>query len=183
MLGRTMPIIFQTGWAGECYFEIEAQHRAAANIDCSSFAGNTTSKYYYYMWRFGWVLYLVGLFFDVLAFFSGFLACCGRLGAAISGLVSLVALFFYTIAVSLMTATFVKARDAFQADGRTASVGRYAFGFSWGAWAALFIGTVLFFMGTRHRDGVSRRRFGRSRSTRSHRSHDLGSRRVKDDYS
>ncbi|POS70070.1 hypothetical protein DHEL01_v211537 [Diaporthe helianthi] len=148
-----------------------------------SFAGNTTSKYYFYMWRFGWVLYLIALFFDVLAFFSGFLACCGRLGAAISGLVALVALFFYTIAVSLMTATFVKARDAFLADNRPASIGRYAFGFSWGAWAALFIGTVLFFMGTRNRDGYSSRRFGRSRSTRSHRSHDLGSRRVKDDYS
>lgn len=59
--------------------------------------------YYFYMWRFGWVFYLIGLFFAVMAFFAGFLACCGRLGSAISGLVSLTALFFYTIAVSLMT--------------------------------------------------------------------------------
>lgn len=59
--------------------------------------------YYFYMWRFGWVFYLIGLFFAVMAFFTGFLACCGRLGSAISGLVSLAALFFYTIAVSLMT--------------------------------------------------------------------------------
>lgn len=55
------------------------------------------------MWRFGWVFYLMSLFFAVIAFFAGFLACCGRLGSAISGLVSLTALFFYTIAVSLMT--------------------------------------------------------------------------------
>lgn len=67
------------------------------------FAGNTTSKFYFYMWRFGWVFYLIGLFFAVIAFFTGFLACCGRLGSAVSGLVSLTALFFYSVAVSLMT--------------------------------------------------------------------------------
>lgn len=68
-----------------------------------SFAGNTTSKFYFYMWRFGWVFYIISLFFAIAAFFTGFLACCGRLGSAISGLVSLTALFFYSVAVSLMT--------------------------------------------------------------------------------
>lgn len=68
-----------------------------------SYAGSTTSKFYYYMWRFGWVFYLISLFFAIGAFFTGFLACCGRLGSAISGLVSLTALFFYSVAVSLMT--------------------------------------------------------------------------------
>jgi hypothetical protein len=67
------------------------------------FGGGTTSFNYYYMWRFGWVFYLIALFFEGMAFFAGFLACCGRLGSAIAGLVSLVALFFLTIAVSLMT--------------------------------------------------------------------------------
>lgn len=69
----------------------------------SSYAGGTTSMYYFYMWRFGWVFYLISLFFMVVAFFAGFLACCGRLGSALSGLVSLAALFFYSIAASLMT--------------------------------------------------------------------------------
>ena len=55
------------------------------------------------MWRFGWVFYLISLFFMVTAFFTGFLACCGRLGSAISGFTSLVALFFYSVAASLMT--------------------------------------------------------------------------------
>lgn len=68
-----------------------------------SYAGNTTSMYFFYMWRFGWVLYIMSLFIAVVSFFTGFLACCGRLGSAVSGLVSLAALFFYTIAVSLMT--------------------------------------------------------------------------------
>ncbi|KAJ4386341.1 Eisosomes component [Gnomoniopsis smithogilvyi] len=147
-----------------------------------SYAGDTTSKYYFYMWRFGWVFYLMSLFFAVMAFFTGFLACCGRLGSALAGLVSLTALFFYTIAVSLMTATFVKARDAFRADDRTATIGTYAFGFSWGAWAALLIATVMFLLGTRRNDTGTTRTWRRTRSTRSRRSYDLGSHRVKDDY-
>lgn len=158
------------------------------------------------MWRFGWVFYLISLFFMVAAFFAGFLACCGRLGSAISGLVSLTALFFYSIAAALMTyvtksakrlivvkdrrlilrvffsATFVKARDAFLRDDRTASLGKYAFGFTWGAWAALLIATVLFFMGARSSDGVSSRRWRRTRSTRSRRSFEMGPSRVKDNY-
>ncbi|KUI73536.1 Protein SUR7 [Cytospora mali] len=149
-----------------------------------SYAGHTTSEFYFYMWRFGWVMYLLSLFFEIVAFFSGFLACCGRLGAAISGLVALTALIFYTAAVSLMTVTFVKARNAFHSDNRSATLGKYAFGFSWGAWAALLIATVLFFLGTRRMS--TGRRFGRRRSVaRSSRSYDMSSssRRVKDDYS
>ncbi|KAI0125414.1 SUR7/PalI family-domain-containing protein [Xylariales sp. AK1849] len=148
--------------------------------------GDTTSRYYYYMWRFGWVFYLITLFFTVCAFFAGFLACCGRLGSAIAGFTSTVALFFFTIAVSLMTAEFVKARNAFLADGRDAEIGRYAMGFSWGAWAALLISTVLLCLGTRSgKDSGSYGgggMFGRSKSVRSRRSYDMGSRRVKDDY-
>jgi hypothetical protein len=68
-----------------------------------SYGGDTTSHYYWYMWRFGWVFYLISLFFEVLAFFTGFIACCGRLGSAVAGFAAVVALFFYTIAVSLMT--------------------------------------------------------------------------------
>ncbi|KAK8075292.1 SUR7 protein [Apiospora hydei] len=158
-----------------------------------SHGGNTTSMYFYYMWRFGWVFYLMTLFFSVLAFFTGFLACCGRLGSALAGLSTMIALFFYSIAVSLMTATFVKARVAFARDGRDASLGRYGFGFSWAAWACLFVSMVLFFLGTRAgkdkapsgpSSGGWGSRFGRKRSVRSRRSYDLnGSRRVKDDYS
>lgn len=69
----------------------------------AGYGGGTTSFYYWYMWRFGWVFFLITLFFQVLAFFAGFLACCGRLGSAIAGLVAVTALFFDTIAVTLMT--------------------------------------------------------------------------------
>ncbi|KAI8632732.1 SUR7/PalI family-domain-containing protein [Xylariaceae sp. FL1651] len=150
-----------------------------------SYGGYTTSKTYFYLWRFGWVFYLISLFFTVAAFFTGFVACCGRLGSAIAGLASSVALFFLTIAASLMTATFVKMRNEFTSVGRSASIGTYAFGFTWGAWAALLIATVLFFVNIRGKKdnyASSGRRWGRKRSVRSRRSYDLGSRRVKEDY-
>jgi hypothetical protein len=152
-----------------------------------SYGSHTTSFYYFYMWRFGWVFYLIALFFTVFAFFTGFIACCGRLGSAIAGLTTSVALFFLTIAASLMTATFVKMRNQFHSVGRDASIGQYAFGFTWGAWAALFISMVLFFAGIRgskdtYSSGGSGLNWGRRRSVRSHRSYDMNGRRVKDEY-
>lgn len=149
------------------------------------YGGDTTSFYYWYMWRFGWVFYLIALFFSTLAFFAGFLACCSRLGSAVSGLISLASLLFLTIGVSLMTATFVKVRNAFIANGRDATLGKYAFGFSWGAWAALLISTILFCIGRRNNKsdvGAARRGswVSRRKSTHSTRSYD--GRRVKEEY-
>jgi hypothetical protein len=144
---------------------------------------HTTSKHFFLLWRFGWVFFIITLFFQVLAFFSGVLACCGRLGAAISSSLALFALIMHSVAASLMTVTFVQARDAFLRDDRSARLGRYAFGFVWGAWAAIFIANVLFCIGTRG-DKVSGGGGGsRWRRTRSVRSSTYDGRRVKDDYS
>jgi hypothetical protein len=63
----------------------------------------TTSTYYYYMWRFGWVLYLIALVFDVFAFVASLLAPFSRLASGFAGLILAVALFFMTLAASLMT--------------------------------------------------------------------------------
>ncbi|OHE93004.1 SUR7 protein [Colletotrichum orchidophilum] len=161
--------------------------RDAANVPAGlsgSHGGGTTSTEFFYLWRFGWVMYLIALFFMALAWFASFLACCGRLGAAVAGLVSASALFFLTIAAALMTATFVKARNAFQAEGREAHIGTYAFGFTWGAWAALLIATLLFCIGIRgDKANSGGSRFSRKRSTRSRQSFDVNSsRRVKEDY-
>ncbi|KAL2016824.1 hypothetical protein VTK56DRAFT_2947 [Thermocarpiscus australiensis] len=123
------------------------------------YGGGTTSHHFWYMWRFGWVFYLLALFFEVLAFLAGFLACLSRLGAALAGLMSLIALTFLTIAVSLMTATFVQMRNVFINNGRAASLGRYAFGFGWGSWAALLISTILFCLASRKREREGGRRF------------------------
>jgi hypothetical protein len=64
---------------------------------------NTTAKYYYYMWRFGWVFYLLALIFDVFAFFTSLLAPCSRLASGFSGAVLAFALFWFTLAATLMT--------------------------------------------------------------------------------
>ncbi|KAI0437493.1 SUR7/PalI family-domain-containing protein [Xylaria telfairii] len=150
-----------------------------------SYGDGTTSQQYFYLWRFGWVFYLLALVFAVFAFFTGFLACFGRLGHAIAAMMSFVALFFHTIGAALMTATFVRMRDQFNLAGRSARLGEYAFGFTWGAWAALFIATALFCIGMRgNKDGHvgSRSRWGRRSSVRSRRSYDIGNHRVKEDY-
>ncbi|OAA61685.1 actin cortical patch protein [Niveomyces insectorum RCEF 264] len=120
------------------------------------YGGHTTSHYYYYMWRFGWVFFLLALLFNVLAFFTSFVSCF-RIGSGISSLLAMIALVCLSVAVPLMTATFVKARNAFRRSGRSARLGRYAFGFSWAAWTALFLATILLCCGIR-KGGSGRRR-------------------------
>lgn len=168
----------------------DAWESNAANVPAEligGYGGDTTSRTYWYMWRFGWVFYLIALFFETAAFFAGFLACFGRLGAALGGLVALVALVFLTIAVSLMTATFVMMRNAFVENNRSASLGTYAFGFSWGAWAALLISTILFCLArrTHHSPDLAPAPtrgfgFGRRKSVANRQSYD--GRRVKEEY-
>jgi hypothetical protein len=54
------------------------------------------------MWRFGWVFYLMALFFGVLALFTG-LVSCTRLGSGLSSLMTMIATFWMTLAAILMT--------------------------------------------------------------------------------
>ncbi|KAG9230231.1 putative SUR7 family protein FMP45 [Amylocarpus encephaloides] len=108
---------------------------------------STTSKYYYYMWRFGWVFYLIALFFNVMSFFTALLAPFSRLASGLSAFMVMFALFWFTLAASLMTAVFVKARDLFRSNGQDAHIGRYAFGFTWGAWAAMFLSVIFLLLG------------------------------------
>jgi hypothetical protein len=69
----------------------------------SSNGKGTTSKYYFYMWRFGWVFYLIALIANVLSFFTCLLAPCSRLASGISGFLVANALFWFSLAASLMT--------------------------------------------------------------------------------
>ncbi|KAH9211847.1 SUR7/PalI family-domain-containing protein [Leptodontidium sp. 2 PMI_412] len=126
----------------------------------------TTSNYYYYLWRFGWVFYLMSLVLTSFTFLTSALAPCSRLAAGFSGAFLAFSLFWFSLAASLMTVVFVKARDEFHDAGISASIGRYAFGFTWGAWAAMFLATVFLFMGC----GVSRKGDDHVRSTKTKRS-------------
>ncbi|RFU72234.1 non-anchored cell wall -6 [Trichoderma arundinaceum] len=145
-----------------------------------SHGSDTTSFHYFYMWRFGWVFLLMTLFFEVLAFFTAFVSCCGRLGAALAFVVSGIALFFYSLAVALITATFVEARNRFHDAGRSAQIGAYAFGFLWGSYAALLLAVIFFALGIRTNTNFT---LGRRRSSRGSRGRSYDGRRVKDDYS
>jgi len=99
----------------------------------------------------------------------------------------IISLFLFTVGVSLMTATFVLARDAFNRANRMAELGRYAFGFSWASWFCLLLASILFCLAMGRKDNdptrTTGRRWGRRRSTRSRVSYDMSGRRVKDEYS
>ncbi|KAG9244537.1 putative SUR7 family protein FMP45 [Calycina marina] len=157
----------------------------------------TTSRYYYYMWRFGWVFYLLALTFDAFAFLTAMASPFSRLAAGFAGLMVAIALFWMSLAAALMTVTFVKLRNVFQANDMSASLGKYAFGFTWGAWAAMFLATLMLFfgccMGGRNKDHVRDakttngntgfyRRQRRASATRHSFVDGESQRRVKDEY-
>lgn len=75
--------------------------RVTANTPASSH--KHTSTYYYYMWRFGWVFYLVSIVFTGLTFVVSLLAPCSRLAAGVSGAMLANALFWFSLAAALMT--------------------------------------------------------------------------------
>ncbi|KIW07892.1 hypothetical protein, variant [Verruconis gallopava] len=150
---------------------------------------------YFYLSRFAFAFLLISMFFSVIALFTGLLALCTRLGAYMSSLNTFLAAGFQVLFAALMTAWSVMGRDHFNADGQTAKLGRYGYGFTWASVACFFISTVLFCIGGstgRGRDYEAGRSrgglFGRKRSTRSRHSQRgsfLGSERsgIKDDYS
>lgn len=86
-------------WSGEC--ECNATHGCDANRRLRSHGKDTTSKYYYYMWRFGWVFFLIAFIFANLAALSGLLSCI-RVIAGATGLLTLAATFWLTLSVCLM---------------------------------------------------------------------------------
>ncbi|KAI4183428.1 MAG: hypothetical protein LQ346_006336 [Caloplaca aetnensis] len=145
------------------------------NFDTTmSFGG----RKYYLETRFMFAFVIIGLFFAVCALCLGLVALCSRIGSFLSSATCSVALFFQTLTAALMTAAYVQGRNAFRSSDRTASLGRYNFGFMWAAVAALFLATLLFCVGgvTGKKDKAytsragGRRFFGRKKSTKSARS-------------
>lgn len=63
---------------------------------------NTTSRYYFYMWRFGWVFYFIAFILANIAVLFGLLACL-KIVTVATGLITLSSLFFLTLAACLMT--------------------------------------------------------------------------------
>jgi len=121
-------------------FDPVGNFKTTTNID-SAFIG--TSKYYYQS-RFMFAFYIISLLCSLISFFVGLLALCSRLGAALSSLLALVALFFTTLTAILMTSCFVMGRNIFNRNNQKANIGVKAFGFTWGAVACLFFSSILF---------------------------------------
>jgi hypothetical protein len=67
------------------------------------FGKDTTSRHFYYLWRFGWVFYLIAFLADVFAFFIFVVAPFSRLAAGFSGFLVANALFWMSLAAGLMT--------------------------------------------------------------------------------
>jgi hypothetical protein len=58
---------------------------------------------YYYLSRFMFAFYLIALVFGAIALLTGLLALVSRLGGYISSMTTFIALFFQTLAATLMT--------------------------------------------------------------------------------
>ncbi|KAK6353389.1 hypothetical protein TWF696_005355 [Orbilia brochopaga] len=108
---------------------------------------------YYYLSRFAFAFYIISLFFMLCSLLTGVLALCSRLGSALSAVASAWALFCVITCASLMTAVYVLGQSTFHDAGRSAGLGVYAFGFTWGSVGCMLISTVLYCIGF----GASRR--------------------------
>lgn len=88
----------------------------------------------------------------------------------------------------VLSACYVQGRDAFHKAGLNANYGHYAFGWTWGAFAAYLVCTILYCVGgSVGKNDTPRTRksyFSRKRSTRSRGSFidSESQRRVKDEY-
>lgn len=125
---------------------------------------------YFLLSRFMFAFYLIALFFGAIALITGLLALVSRLGGYISSMTTSIALFFQTLAATLMTVWVVKGRDAFRSAGYEANIGRYLMGFAWASMACFFIATISFCLGGRLGGDSSSSGVRRSRSTKSTRS-------------
>ncbi|PHH76158.1 hypothetical protein CDD80_1752 [Ophiocordyceps camponoti-rufipedis] len=115
-------------------------------------AGNwdqRASFHYFFMWRFGWVFLIFVFFFIHVALFSALIACCGRRGSIFTLLMCIITWFWYTLAVSIITAVFCQARSKFHQAGRKARIGSWAFGFLWGSYACVILACFFFLWASR----------------------------------
>ncbi|EGV66761.1 hypothetical protein CANTEDRAFT_112163 [Yamadazyma tenuis ATCC 10573] len=98
-------------------------------------------KTYYYLSRFAYAFFLIGIVFAILAIIPTVLSCClsgfitGILGSIAAG----VSLLFTTAGAALNTAAHIKGRNAFNKAGFTSSVSSVMFGITWAAVACLLL--------------------------------------------
>lgn len=99
---------------------------------------------YYYLSRFAYAFFLIGLVFTIVAIFPVLLTLftSGFITGLISTLSVGLALLFTITAACLITAAHVKGRNAFKNNGHSAHLGVKAFGITWAAVACLLLSFV-----------------------------------------
>lgn len=109
----------------------------------SSFTKNRDT--YFYLSRFAYAFFLIGLVLNIVAILSVFVSCC--LSGVISGLISTLiiscALLFTLAASCFITAVHVKGRHNFQKSGFDALLGVKLFAFSWTSVACLLLSLTI----------------------------------------
>ncbi|CAF9929999.1 MAG: hypothetical protein GOMPHAMPRED_005537 [Gomphillus americanus] len=124
-----------------------------------------TNKFYYES-RIMFGFAIVALVFSVGSLALGVLALCSRIGSFLSAITAFSAMIFQTAVAALMTAAFVEGRNIFNGNNQAASLGRYAFGFNWGAMAALFLASIMFCLGgTMSKDSSRRSKDAKNRGS------------------
>ncbi|KAK9495966.1 SUR7/PalI family-domain-containing protein [Lipomyces doorenjongii] len=97
---------------------------------------------YFYLSRFAFAFFLIATIFSGFAFLSGLFALCSFLASCVTAGLALAALITDIIASSLATALYVKARNAFHSEGRSASLGVKLFAFAWTSVVCLILCSV-----------------------------------------
>jgi hypothetical protein len=99
----------------------------------------------YYLSKVGWAFLLIGLLFTLLALIPNFVSLCFPSRVALttaSGIVPALALLFTALSASLITAGYVKARNAFRDAGSHTSLGRTMIAFIWTSVFLLALSTL-----------------------------------------
>jgi SUR7/PalI family len=91
---------------------------------------------YYFLTRFAYPFYIIGLFFTVVTFILTFFGLRYRLGAALAATSTFIAFLFVITASCLVTAAYTMARNKFS---NGASLGVKMFAFTWTSTALLLL--------------------------------------------
>ncbi len=122
-------------------FQPQSNFNTMKNIP-AEFMNN--SSFYYYTSRVDFAFFLIAVAFSSFSFLTGFLALCSRIGSGLAAILAFCGLLASIVAAALMTVVWIRARDGFNTNNMTASVGLKMFAFAWTSVACLLLATIGF---------------------------------------
>lgn len=101
-------------------------------------------KVYYYLSRFAYAFFLIGIVFAIIALVPVLLSCfaSGYITGILSSIATGIALFFTTGGVAFNTAAHIKGRNAFNKAGYSSRVSSVMFGIAWACVACLLLAFI-----------------------------------------